>query len=145
LLATICAAILAGCTTQPRASNRDPAQQPGYARDIEQLASINREANAAFAGGKADQAAELIKKGEPISARLLAVDHPTEAALQAASDLDDLYGRMLFSNRHYAWARMFFQKNLVRWKHWNPPTEESARRLRKAQDQIADCDRLMGQ
>jgi hypothetical protein len=63
-----------------------------------------------------------------------------EAAI-AASDQDDLYGRMLLSNRHYGWARLLFQKILSRWKHWQPQTPETARLLKQAESAIAECDR----
>lgn len=77
--------------------------------------------------------------------RLLAVPRPTLAAMEAASDLDDLYGRMLLANRHYGWARLLFQKNLARWKNWNPQTEESGRRRKLAESRMAECDRGMSQ
>jgi hypothetical protein len=114
--------------------------QDWYEPTVRQLAAIDRDADSAFKSGHPDDAAALIEKGQPLSSRLLGVPHPTMPALEAASDLDDLYGRMLLSNRHYAWARLFFQKNLARWKHWDPPNEESARRLKQAQDRIAECD-----
>jgi hypothetical protein len=65
--------------------------------------------------------------------------------MQAVSDLDDLYARMLLSNRHYEWARMLFQKNLARWQSWQPQTDDTARRLQAAQAGIAECDRRVGQ
>ena len=77
--------------------------------------------------------------------RLLDVQHPTLEAAEAASDLDDLYGRMLLSNHHYGWAQMMFQKNLSRWKHWDPQTEETARRLKLAESEIAECTKKMEQ
>ena len=73
--------------------------------------------------------------------RLLSVPRPTLEATEAASDLDDLYGRMLLANRHYGWARLQFQKNLARWRHWQPETSETVRRLEKAKAAIAECDR----
>jgi len=91
--------------------------------------------------GKSDQAAALILKGEPLSKRLLSVPQPTLAATVAASDLDELYGRMLFSNRNYGWARLTFQKNLVRWKYWKPQTPETQAKLKEAEAAIASCDR----
>lgn len=108
---------------------------------MEQLTRLVREAEAAFANHKPDGAATLIEKAEPLAKRVVSVPHPTLEAAQAASDLDDLYGRMLLSNRHYGYARLLFQKNLARWKYWQPPTPDSARRLKQAQDAIAECDR----
>jgi hypothetical protein len=75
--------------------------------------------------------------------RLLSVQRPTLDAAEAASDLDDLYGRMLLANRHYGWARLQFQKNVARWKHWMPQTKETARRLKQAESAIAECDRRL--
>jgi hypothetical protein len=105
------------------------------------LTALNREAEGAFASGKPDQAAALIEKGQPLMARVLTVAQPTLQATIAASDLDQLYGRMLLSNRHYGWARLLFQKNLARWKHWQPRTADADRRLQQAEDAIAECDR----
>jgi len=102
---------------------------------------MNRQAVSSFESGKSDQAAALIEKGQPLVKRLLSVPQPTLEATEAVSDLDDLYGRMLLANRHYGWARLLFQKNLARWKHWQPPTEEAARRLKQAESAIAECDR----
>ena len=110
---------------------------------MEQVVALNREAESFFANGKQDEAADRIQKAQPLVSRLLAVQQPSLAAVEAASDLDDLYGRMLLSNRHYAWARLMFQKNLARWKNWTPQTPETARRLKQAESALAECDRHM--
>ena len=122
-------------------STRDPAQEPWYRQTTDQLAGANRQAEAYFKDGKRDDAAAIIQKSEPLAAKLLSVSKPTLEAVEAASDLDDLYGRMLLSNRHYGWARLLFQKNLNRWKHWQPQTEETSRRYKLAAAQIAECDK----
>ena len=140
LLVILAAAFLASCEQAP-APPRDATKEPWYRDTVEQLTAMNREANSAFADGKSDQAAALIEKGQPLVARLLSVPNPTLQATIAASDQDDLYGRMLLSNRHYGWARLLFQKNLSRWKHWQPQTPETARRLKQAESAIAECDR----
>ena len=140
LLVILAAAFLASCEQAP-APPRDATKERWYRDGVEQLTFMNREADSAFAAGKSDQAAALIEKGQPLVARLLAVPNPTLEASVAASDLDDLYGRMLLSNRHYGWARLLFQKNLSRWKHWQPQTPETARRLQQAESAIAECDR----
>jgi len=88
-----------------------------------------------------DDASALIEQGEPLESQVLSVLHPTLAATQAASDLDDLYGRMLLSNRHFVWAQTLFQKNLARWKYWQPQTDDTARRFKLAESQIAECER----
>jgi hypothetical protein len=142
-LAILAAALLSGCVTAPAPefSQRDATKEEWYARTVEQVAAINREAESAFEGGQSDQAAALIQKAQPLLGRLLSVQRPTLAAMEAASDLDHLYGRMLLANRHYGWARFVFQKNLARWKHWQPQTAETARRLKQAESAIAECDR----
>ena len=93
----------------------------------------------------ADAAAALIQNGEVQASRLLSVPKPTLAAMQDASDLDDLYGRMLLSSRNYGWARLFFQKNLARWKNWKPQSPDTAARLKQAQSAIAECDQRMSE
>jgi hypothetical protein len=65
--------------------------------------------------------------------------------MEAASDLDQLYGRMLLANHHYGWARLLFQKNLARWKNWTPQTPETARRSKLAASAIAECDRRLAE
>ncbi|HLY07563.1 MAG TPA: hypothetical protein VKR31_17585 [Rhizomicrobium sp.] len=139
-IAVLAAALLAGCGAgHPAASNA--TDQPWYAQTVEQVAGMNRDADRLFQSGKGDQAAALIEKAQPLVKRLLDVPHPTLGASEAASDLDDLYGRMLLSNRHYGWARLLFQKNLSRWKHYQPSTPETERRVKLAADEIEECDR----
>lgn len=134
------AAFLTACESRPKES-ADPTQEAWYGRTVRQVVAINREAESDFANGKADQASALILEAQPLVARLLAVRHPNLAAEEAASDLDQLYGKMLLSNRHYAWARLQFQKNLSRWKHWTPQTPDTERRYNEAMAAIAECDR----
>jgi hypothetical protein len=50
---------------------------------------------------------------------------------------------MLMADNRYGWARLQFQKNVTRWKYWRPRTPETDRRLKLAQDQIAECDRKL--
>jgi hypothetical protein len=138
LLAISLAAILAGCGTS---SPRDVTKEGWYTQTVSQLAEMNRDAESSFKNGKSDQAAAIIEKAEPLASRVIGVARPSMEAAQAASDLDDLYGRMLLSNRHYGWARLQFQKNLSRWKHWTPQTSEADRRVKLALSEIAECDR----
>lgn len=136
--------VLGGCSTRP-APQGDVTREPWYGQTVQQLAAINQQAQEFFKHGKPDEAAALIQKGQPLEDRLVAVPRPTLEALEAASDLDDLYGRMLLSNRHYGWARMFFQKNLARWKHWTPPIPEAEARYQQATEAIEECDRHIGE
>ena len=127
----------------PQVTPRDETKEPWYRKAVEQLSTQNREAQALIKNGKPDAASDLIQRGEPLASRLLAVRNPTLAAMEAASDLDDLYGRMLLSNRNYGWAMLFFQKNQARWKTWQPQTPDTAARLKAAQSSIAECDRRL--
>lgn len=140
--ALLAALLLAGCAPAPVEPPRQVvAEEAWYEEAVQQLNLLNREAEGLLRSGKADQAAALITKGQPMMTRLLSVRRPTLAALEAASDLDELYGRMLLSNRHYGWARLLFQKNLARWTNWQPQTAETARRRKLAESDIAECDR----
>lgn len=136
--------LLTGCGPSPapvEKTQRDPTAEPWYGKTVDELAAMNRQAEEFFRSGKGDDAAALIEKGEPLSDRLLSVPKPTLAATEAASDLDQLYGQMLFSNRNYGWARLLFQRNVARWKTWKPQTPETSRRLKLAESAIAECDR----
>ncbi len=124
-------------------TRRDETKAPWYGQTLTQLAADNRDASRLLKSGKPDDAAALIQSGETLAGKLLSVPKPTLEAMEAASDLDDLYGRMLLSNRNFGWARLFFQKNQARWKNWTPATADTAARLKHAQDQIAECDRRM--
>ena len=137
--------LCAGCAAPPRAERArpDPTRDAAYAEAVTQLAALNHEAEELLKRGRADEAAAAITRGLPLQARLLAAPRPTLAAMEAASDLDELYGRMLLSNHHHGWARMLFQKNVARWKTWTPQTPATERRFRKAQAWVAECDRRL--
>ena len=142
---SICLLLACGaCSTAPspaRFLQHDPTLDAWYRATTEQLTGLSKNASEAYAQGKTDAASALIEQGETVAARLMAVPRPTLKAEQAASDLDDLYGRMLFRNRHYGWARLQFQKNLSRGKHWRPQTADTGQRLRAAESAIENCDR----
>jgi hypothetical protein len=137
--------ILANCAPAPpppvAQPKPDPTSQPEYALTVKRLAAMTREAETLLRSGKPDEAAAIVTKAQPQQSILLAAPQPTLAAMEAVSDLDQLYGRMLLRNGHNEWARTFFQKNLVRWKHWKPQTPETVRRFEMARAAIADCDR----
>jgi len=148
LVLIVSVVVLAGCGEQQApTAPQDPTSESWYRDGVAELTVMNREAEQDFnggkPGGKPDDASSLILRGEPIASQLLGVPRPTLAAMEAASDLDDLYGRMLFSNQHYEWAQFQFQKNLARWKYWKPETPDTARRLQDAETKVADCDRKM--
>ena len=142
----IFSALLAACAPAPVPKPPpDPTTEAWYGPVTAQLAAMNRQAEALLRAGKSDPAAAVITQGQPLSLRLLAAPHPTLAAMEAASDLDRLYAAMLLANKNYGWARLAFQKNVSRWKYWRPQTPDTARRLKLAQDGIAECDRRLGQ
>jgi hypothetical protein len=147
ILTIAAAAILAGCGSAPppASSSQDASEPVWYAKTLDQLTELNRSAESAFENGKGDLASAMIQRAQPIASRLLDVPRPSLPAVEAASDLDDLYGRMLLSNRHYEWAITFFQKNRARWKNWAPQTPETERRLKQAETEIAECDRHMAE
>ena len=148
LILVAAAAVCAACGPAPApvaSTHGDAAQQKWYAETLTELTKMNSDAERAFQAGKSDEAAALLLKGQPLADSLVGVPRPALAAVEAASDLDQLYGQMLLSNRNYGWARLEFQKNRARWKTWQPQTEETARRLKLAEDAIAECDRRMAE
>jgi hypothetical protein len=136
---------LFGCgSPKPAASPAvrvDMTEGASYKEDVAQLRALNREAEADYKAGKGDLAAKLMEQEKPLVARVLSPPKPSVAAMEAAGDLSQLYATMLLNNKHYGWARVMFQENLARWKHWRPITEESTRRLKLAEDGIAECDK----
>lgn len=140
---------LAGCgapqkSSAPAAATAaDPAGKVWYGETIGKLRALTGEAEELFQAGKQDPAAALILKGQPLANRLIAVPRPTFEGMEAAAELDDLYARMLVSNRNYGWARMFYQKNYARWKNWKPQSEHTAAYLKRAREGIATCDKGM--
>lgn len=142
------ASLWIGCApTPPPVEQPKPAvtTEAWYGEAVTRLAGMSRQAEDLLNRGQNDRAASIITEAQPLSNRLLTASRPTLAAMEAVSDMDDLYGRMLLRNRHYGWARSFFQKNVARWKHWQPQTDSTAERLRTAQSRIAECDRLLSQ
>ena len=148
-LTGILAIFLVSCAAPPppppQKAAVDPVTESWYAPAVSELAALNRQAETLWQAGKADDAAARVTQGQALAARLLAAPRPTLEAMEAASDNESLYARMLLANKNYGWARLSYQKNVSRWKNWRPQTEESARRLKQAQDGIAEVDRRMGQ
>ena len=140
-------ALMAACPPAPvrPKAKPDPVSEPWYSQTVQQLTTMDVEAESALHNGGPDRAAAIITSGQPLIHRLLSVPYPTLSAMEAVSDLDQLYGRMLLSNRHYVWARVLFQKNLTRWSNWTPQTPETLRRLKMARSAIAECDRHIGE
>jgi len=147
-LLVIAALMLAGCAAPPPPPPKvavDPVTESWYAPAIQELAALNREAVTLGKAGKSHDAAERITKGQALAAKLLAAPRPPLEAMEAASDNEALYAHMLLENKNYGWARLSFQKNVSRWKHWRPETEDTAKRLKEAEDGLTEVDRLLGQ
>ena len=139
---------LAACAPPSRPVEQakpEPTAEAWYPETIQKLAALNRDAETLFQSGKFDAASATVTKAQPLENRLLSVPRPTLPAMEAASDLDDLYGRMLLRNRQYGWARDFFQKNVIRWKTWKPQTADTERRWKQATAAVAECDRGLAQ
>lgn len=136
---------LAACNPTPKPVEKprpDPTTQAWYGNAVAELARLYKEAEALHKKNP-DQASDLILQAQPVVSQVLGVPRPTLHAMELASDVDDLYGRMLSANRHYGSARLMFQKNVARWTHWRPQTEETVRRRKLAAAAIAEIDRLI--
>lgn len=135
---------LTGCGPAPipvSSTKTEALSDAEYGKIVEQLAALNQQAENLLRSGKRDAAGDVVTKGQALADRLMAVSRPTLAATEAASDHDQLYGRMLLENGNYGWARLVFQKNRVRWKVWQPQTPDTQRRFKLAESSIAECDR----
>ena len=143
----VLAAALAACAPAPAPRTEqakaapDLTVEPWYRQSTEELAEFNRQAAELLEAGRFEEASAIVGKTQPLADRLLAAVHPTLAAMEAASDHDDLYGRMLMHNQRYGWARMTFQKIVVRWKSWQPQTPATAARIKAAALAVAECDK----
>jgi hypothetical protein len=121
----------------------DPVTEEWYPKAVTDLAAINRRGEELFRKGDRDQAGTLVTEGQVLQGKLLAAPKPTLEAMQASSDLDDLYARILLANSNVGWARLVYQKNLVRWRVWKPQTPETERRRKQAEAGIRECDRRL--
>jgi hypothetical protein len=137
------ATLLFACSPAPKPAEPpkpDPTKEAAYVETVSRLTELHQQAQGLRKRRKNDEAAALILEAQPLIARVLAVPRPTLAAMEIASDLDDLYGRMLMANRHYGPARLMFQKNVARWTHWRPQTAETERRRKAAEAAIREAD-----
>lgn len=147
LVPLILATLLVGCAPAPPTPNAqvDPTAEAWYPKAAAELSVLAQKAESLYSSGDYDKAAALVSEGQPVLNRLIGVPQPTLAALEAVSDLDDLYARLLLRNRHYNWARTLYQKNVYRWKNRKPQTEDTARRLATARAGVAECERHIGE
>jgi hypothetical protein len=140
------AALCWSCGPAPapvEAPKAESTSDASYTKTIEQLTALTAQAEELFKAGRTDDASVVVQRAQGLQARLLAAPRPTLAAMEAASDLDDLYGRMMIANKQYGWARDFFQKNAVRWKAWKPATEDTEKRRKDALARVAECEKQM--
>lgn len=144
----VLALTLAACGPPSRPAEQpkpNPTAEAWYGETIGKLAAMNRDAEALLQSGNFDAAGAMVTSAQPLENRLLSVPRPTLPAMEAASDLDDIYARMLLRNHQYGWARDFFQKNVIRWKTWKPQTPDTARRWKQAAAAVAECDRRLAE
>ncbi|MBC7925122.1 MAG: hypothetical protein H7039_05645 [Bryobacteraceae bacterium] len=144
---TACVLAVACCGTAPDPEvplKTDPTATPEYKDAIQELTTRCESAETLVKARKWEAASDLLQGNQPLVSLLLSVPYPAVAAAEAVSDHEDLYGRMLLRNKHYGDARFLFQKTMVRWLSWKPETEETRRRLAKAQAWILECDRNLG-
>lgn len=138
--------MLAACGGAPAPKpvvKADPTAEAGYLHAIEELAGLNRSATAFLAKNDRSEAGALIERGAPFARQLLSVPQPSLAALEAVSDRDQMYAEMLMANQHWVDARQMLIKNVLRWRNWQPQTDDTKRRLDAAQRAVAECDRRM--
>jgi len=141
----LAAACCWSCSTPPPPveAPKDPTADAGYGKTVEQLQALTAQAEQLVKAGRPDDAGAVVQRAQGLQAKLLSAPRPTLAAMEAATDLDDLYGRMMLANKQYGWARDFFQKNAVRWKAWKPATEDTEKRRKVALDKVAECEKQM--
>jgi hypothetical protein len=132
-----------GSAPPPVEAPKDPTADAGYGKTVEQLQALTAQAEELVKAGRTDEASAVVQRAQGLQARLLAAPRPTLPAMEAATDLDDLYGRMMIANKQYGWARDFFQKNAVRWKAWKPATEDTEKRRKVALERVAECEKEM--
>jgi hypothetical protein len=140
------ATLLTGCAPPPRPVEQpkpDLTKEDSYGQAVDQLTALTRAAERLLQSGQSERAGAMVAEAQPLLNRLLSAPRPTLAAMEAVSDSDLLYCRMLLANRHYGWARLLFQKEVTRWRTWKPQTPETARRLKSAEAGIAECDRRL--
>ena len=89
-----------------------------------------------------DEAAAIVQSSLTLRDKLISVPRPTLEAMEAVSDLDRIYGRLLISNGYFGEARLLLQKNITRWRTWKPQTPETERRLKQANDDVVHLYRL---
>ncbi|BDC52662.1 hypothetical protein F183_A49770 [Bryobacterales bacterium F-183] len=107
------------------------------------LNQLNRAGRLFFDAGNLEAAGACVQRAKPIVAVLLQLPEPSLYAMHLAAEYDNLYGDMLFKNRHWGNAREFFQNNVMRFRSWDPPNEYTKGRLEEARRKVAECEKRM--
>jgi tetratricopeptide (TPR) repeat protein len=107
------------------------------------ISKLNRAGRLFLDAGDRNAAGQCVTRAVPQVAAILKTVRPSLYAFHLAADHDDLYGDMLFGNRHWGEARDFYQKNVIRFKNWDPPTDYTRKRLAQAQEKVKACEKKM--
>ena len=141
------AVVLTGCGPSAPSgpvAKADPTTEAWYAQTTDRLTKMDRGSEQLFEAGRKDEAAAIVQSALTLRDKLISAPRPTLEAMEAVSDLDRIYGRLLISNGYFGEARLLLQKNITRWRTWKPQTPDTERRLKQANDDVAECDKHMG-
>lgn len=114
-----------------------------YSVRANMLNQLNRAGRLFFEAGNLEAAGACVQRAKPIVAVLLQLPEPSLYTMHLAAEYDNLYGDMLFRNRHWGNAREFFQNNVMRFRNWNPPNDYTKQRLDEARRKVAECEKKM--
>jgi tetratricopeptide (TPR) repeat protein len=107
------------------------------------IGKLNQAGRLFFEAGDRKSAGECVTRAQPLVAAIMKITHPSLYAFHLASDHDDLYGDMLFANRHWGDAREFYQNSVIRFKNWDPPNDYTRKRLQQAKNKVLACEKKM--
>lgn len=107
------------------------------------ISKLNRAGRLFLDAGDRNAAGECVTRALPQVTTIMKTVRPSLYAFHLAADHDDLYGDMLFGNRHWGEARNLYQNNLVRFKNWDPPNDYTRQRLAQAQEKVKACEKKM--
>lgn len=107
------------------------------------IGKLTRAGRLFLEAGDRKSAGECVQRAQPLVVAILKTTHPSLLAYHLAADHDDLYGDMLFGNRHWGDARGMYQNNVMRFKAWDPPNEYTRKRLEQARVKVLACEKKM--
>jgi hypothetical protein len=114
-----------------------------FATRADVLAKLNRAGRLFFEAGDRESASKCIQKATPQVNIILQVPRPSLLAYHLSADHDELYGDMLFGNRHWGDARNLYQNNFMRFLNWNPPNDYTRKRREEARKKVQACEKKM--